>query len=97
MISGKYKISMQMPDRVEKGIVTFNEFDGKLSGTLEAGNIFSRFSGGRTDGNKFEFTGVIRKLIFKIQFTARGEVRGNTLTAVAETKHGSFSITGTRI
>lgn len=97
MISGTYEISMQIPKELETGKVTLRQSGGRLSGVLKAGDVVSSFSNGRVDGNRFEFSGIIHKLFFKIPFTARGEITGDKLTAVADTRHGTFNITGTRI
>ncbi|MDD3693297.1 MAG: hypothetical protein PHX02_05270 [Oscillospiraceae bacterium] len=98
MINGTYKISMQLPKELESGKVTFKVSGGRLSGVLRAadGDIVCSFSNGRINGNHFEFSGIIHKFIFKIRFTARGEIQGDKLTAVAYSKHGTFTITGSR-
>ncbi|MDD2417410.1 MAG: hypothetical protein PHR18_00640 [Oscillospiraceae bacterium] len=97
MIGGTYNISMKMFDEIETGTVEFIESGGKLSGTLKAGSIVSSFSDGIINGNHFEFSGIIQKFIFKIQYTARGDITQDRLTAEANTKHGVFKITGERI
>ena len=97
MISGTYEISMQLPKELETGKVTLKESGGRLNGTLNAGDVVTSFSNGRINGNRFEFSGIIHKLFFKIRFTARGEIQGDKLTAVADTRHGTFNITGKRI
>lgn len=97
MINGTYSISMQMPDGVETGKVTFTETEGRLNGTLKAGNASSSFSDGMVNGNHFEFSGIMKKLFLKIPYTAKGEVQGNILSATADTKYGIFNIKGSRI
>jgi hypothetical protein len=97
MISGNYSISLQLPDSIETGTLTLNESNGVVSGSIRSSSIKSSFQNGRSDGNKFEFSGILNKLLFKIRFTVRGEVKGDNLTAVAETKYGNFNIFGKRI
>ena len=97
MITGTYAVSLQTPMGLEKGKVTFRESGGALSGTLIVSGVGNPIQKGKADGNTFEISGTIRKAFFRISYTAKGEVNGDTLTATAYSKYGSFVISGVRI
>lgn len=95
-IDGIYQVSMRMPFGNEQGRLTLKEADGTLSGSIRSMGTVNHFAGGRTDGVHFSFQGMLRVGILKIPYSARGEVRGDTLTAAADTRYGSFSLQGKR-
>lgn len=97
MIAGAYAITMKTPRGVEKGTLTLSEKNGVLNGTIRALGHTNAFAGGRTDGERFSFAGLLRFGLFKFHYTARGRVEGDTLTAVADTSYGSFELKGERI
>lgn len=96
MIDGVYAISMETPMGMEKGTLTLIDEAGVLHGTVKTGGSASPFASGQTDGQRFSFSGILRKSIFKIAYRASGEVIGDTLTAEADTKYGKFIIRGKR-
>lgn len=97
MITGNYRVSLQTPMGMESGTVTLNESDGKLTGTLNALGSRTPITNGKADGNRFEFSGTIRKLFMQINYKATGVIEGDKLTATADTRYGKFIINGTRI
>jgi len=95
-MNGTYSITMQTPMGLEKGTITFAQDGEALSGSLNILRGSNAFSGGHIEGNAFEFSGEIKKLITKIPYTAKGTIEGDHLTAVADTKYGKLSIEGNR-
>ncbi|TCZ80837.1 hypothetical protein E0485_00645 [Paenibacillus albiflavus] len=95
-MDGTYNITMQTPMGMEKGTITFTQEGNALSGSLNIFRGSNVFSGGKVEGNEFEFSGEIKKLIAKIPYTAKGTIYGDNLTAVADTKYGKLAIKGSR-
>jgi len=95
-MDGIYNITMQTPIGMEKGTITFTQDGEALSGSLYILRGSNAFSGGKVEGNEFEFSGEIKKLIAKIPYTAKGTIDGVNLTAVADTKYGKLAIKGNR-
>lgn len=96
MITGNYAVSLKTPMGMESGILTLNQSGGELTGTLKAFGSANPIAHGKADGNRFEFSGSVRKLFMRIDYKAAGVVEGDTLTATADTKYGQFVIRGTR-
>lgn len=97
MITGNYSVSLQTPMGLEKGTLTLNEVNGKLTGTLKAMGSSTPIINGTADGNHFSFSGMVRKLFMSIDYRASGVIEDNKLTAAADTRYGKFTITGNRI
>jgi hypothetical protein len=95
-MNGTYNITMQTPVGMEKGTITFSQDGDVLSGSMNILRSSNVFSDGKVEGNTFEFSGEIKKLITKIPFTAKGMIDGDLLTAVADTKYGNLTIKGNR-
>ena len=96
-VAGEYQVAMRTPLGNEQGRLTLTDADGVLSGSIRAMGAVNHFAGGRTDGAHFSFQGILRFGFLKIPYSARGEIRGDTLTAAADTRYGSFSLQGKRI
>lgn len=97
MVTGNYAVSLKTPMGNESGTVTLNESDGKLTGALKALGSRNPITHGKVNGNRFEFSGSIRKMFMRIDYKASGVIEGDKLTATADTKYGQFAINGTRI
>jgi len=97
MNNGAFKITLSTPMGLQSGIVHFIDDNGVLSGSLRAMGNENPFANGRTNGSSFEFTGSLKTLFGKIDYTARGAVTGDTLQATAVTKFGLMQINGNRV
>jgi len=60
-----YNITIQTPMGVEKGTITFAVDGDVLSGSLNIMGEKNDFSNRKLNGNEFEFSGKIKKLIKK--------------------------------
>lgn len=70
---------------------------GALSGWLDAMGRRNPISGGKADGNRFEFSGRLRAPFGTIPYRATGTAVEDTLRAVAATPFGDFHISGNRV
>ncbi len=91
-----YQITLQTPLGQEQGLLTLQETNGALSGTIQTKGRINRFTGGRSDGKHFSFQGILSLGMIRIAYTARGTIQGDQLKAVADTRYGSFPIQGRR-
>jgi len=89
-----YNITMKTPFGMQQGRITFIIKDESLTGSLEGMGSKSNFNNGKINGNSFEFSGQIRNLIASIQYTAKGTLNNDMLSAAVNTKYGVFSVTG---
>lgn len=96
-MNGSYKISMSTPIGPKNGTITFIDNNGSLSGYIRALGTENRFKDGKANGDSFEFSGTLKILFNRFEYTARGTVTGDTLKATANTKYGVMQINGTRI
>lgn len=95
-MGGTFDVILNTPAGPKKGVLTMAERDGTLSGSIRAMGAASFFSNGRAKGNSFEFSGILNAGFFRIRYTARGTVEGDTLKAAAATDLGTFGMSGTR-
>ena len=92
-----YRVTLQTPFGTQKGIVTFVDDNGMLSGSIRTMGNTSSFRNGKINGNSFEFSGILNAGFFSIRYTTKGSIDGDTLKAVALTNSGTFRINGTRV
>lgn len=96
-IVGVWNIEVDTPVGHKTGQVTADWNDaGVLVGTLTLFGNTTPFNDGTFDGTKFSFSGKLKMSIFKIAYQASGTLRGDNVTAVAQTKFGDMPITGKR-
>ena len=96
-MKGSFKVTLSTPFGRKSGIVEFNENNGILNGSLRALGSVNPFTNGKVDGNSFEYTSSFKFGFSKVDYTAKGTVVGDELTAEASTPYGVFKISGTRI
>ena len=89
-----YSITMKTPFGIQQGKLTFKINGKSVSGTLDGMGTKSEFHNGKFDGNNFEFSGQIKKLLARIQYVAKGTLSDNILSGSVNTKYGIFSVTG---
>lgn len=92
-----YGITMKTPFGIEHGKITFIIDGESLTGTLEGMGAKSKFVNGKINGNSFEFSGEIKTLLVRIQYTAKGILNNNLLSASVNTNYGIFSVAGNLI
>jgi hypothetical protein len=96
-MNGTFKVSLSTPIGIKNGIIHFINQNGVLSGSIRAMSSENPFSGGKTNGDSFEFSGILKAGFSRFKYTATGTVAGDTLKATAHTKYGTMKITGTRV
>jgi len=96
-MNGTFSITIGTPIGSQKGVVTFVDESGKLSGSIRAMGNTNLFKNGKMVGNSFEFSGILDIGLFKFTYTAKGTIVENALKGVATTNSGSFQMSGTRI
>lgn len=89
-----YKITMQTPFGLKQGRITFLINGESLNGILEGMGYRSEFHNGKFNNNSFEFSGQIKNLIARIQYSAKGTLSNNLMSGSVNTKYGMFSVTG---
>lgn len=85
---------MKTPFGIEQGKITFIINNESLRGILEGMGSKNEFYNGKIKGNNFEFSGQIRKFIVNIQYSAKGTLNNDMLSASVNTNYGVFSVTG---
>lgn len=96
-MNGTFKVSLSTPIGTKNGILILIDQNGVLSGSIRAMGSENPFSGGKANGDSFEFSGVLKAGFSRFEYTASGTVTGDTLKATAHTKYGVLKITGTRV
>jgi hypothetical protein len=96
-MNGSFKVTLSTPFGRKSGVVEFSENNGALSGSLRALGSINPFTGGKVTGNRFEYSSSFKFGFSKVEYTARGTVDGDQLTAEATTPYGVFNISGTRV
>ena len=96
-MNSTFKVALSTPMGVQEGSLILMDEGGTLSGSIRAMGNESPFRDGKMDGNKFEFSGVLRAGFLKFRYTARGTIEGNVLKGTASTGAGTFRISGTKL
>lgn len=92
-----YSVTMQTPFGTKQGRITFIINGEHLTGVLEGMGSESKFVDGKIYENNFEFSGEIKTLLVRIQYTAKGILSDNLLSASVSTNYGIFSVSGNLI
>ena len=87
-----FKVKANTPIGVKEGIISFSINGKSLSGNIQCMGHKVNFSGGKFENDAFEFSGVVKKFIYKVPYTAKGSIKNNNLIAIADTKYGTISI-----
>ena len=96
-MNGTYRVSLKTPFGPQAGTVTLVEQNGALSGSIDALGAKNPFSGGTAQGNRFSFSGSLRTMVGRIDYTAEGVVEGDTITGTARTRFGIIRLSGRRV
>nr|WP_319487616.1 hypothetical protein [uncultured Caproiciproducens sp.] len=95
-MNATFNVTLSTPIGTKKGVVTFLDKNGVLSGSIRAMGRSNYFKNGKIIGNSFEFSGILNAGFFNFRYTAKGIIDGDTLNAIATTNSGTFQIIGTR-
>lgn len=85
---------MKTPFGIQQGRITFIINGESLTGVLEGMGAKSKFINGKIKDNNFEFSGEIKTFLARIQYSARGTLNNNMLSATVNTNYGNFSVAG---
>ena len=96
-MNASFNITIDTPIGSQKGVVTFVDENGALSGSIRAMGNTNFFKKGKIVDNSFTFSGILDVGFFKFAYTAKGTIVGNELKAVATTSSGTFQMRGTRV
>ena len=95
-MEGNYNITMRTPLGPQNGRIGLRVANGKLNGFLNILGGENPFTGGKVNGNSFEFSGAIKAAGSKFNYTVKGTVNGSVLKAEATTQFGVLQIMGNR-
>ena len=96
MLDGCYAIRLQTLLGSKPGWLVLETSDSDLHGVLILLGIDNPFTGGHSQGDEGEFSGMIRTLFGKFRYTARVCIEGDQLLAWLETTRGKMTMTGQR-
>ncbi len=96
MLDGCYTITLQTLLGSKPGWLVLETGDTDLQGVLTLLGIDNPFAGGRSQGDEGEFSGVIRTLFGKFDYSARVRIEGDRLLAWLDTTRGKMTMTGLR-
>lgn len=95
-MNSTFNITLSTPFGPQNGVLTLIDENGTLSGSIRAMGKTNSFKSGSMVDNSFKFSGMLDVGIFRFPYTAKGNIVGNVLKAVATTNSGTFQISGTR-
>ena len=95
-MNGTFDITLYTPIGPQRGFLMLTDENGALRGSIHAMGNTNYFRNGKTDGNSFEFSGILNAGFFNIRYSAKGMIDGNTLKAKVTTDSGTFQLSGTR-
>lgn len=96
-MNGTFRVTLLTPIGSKSGTINFIDDNGVLSGSIHAMGSENPFRNGISNGNSFEFSGTLKIAFNRFDYTAKGSITGDTLSATAVTKFGIMQINGTRI
>ncbi len=93
---GRWRITMDTPRGVRRGVLELKVEDGQLSGSFSDGEHHVAISDGRVRGDELNWSAKIQKpMRLSLKFTAR--VHGDRIEGAARHLLGSASFSGERI
>lgn len=95
-MSGTFNIILYTPIGPQRGILKLTDENGTLRGSIQAMGNTNYFRNGKSNGNSFEFSGILNAGFFNIRYIAKGTINGITLESKVTTDSGIFQISGTR-
>lgn len=95
-MKSSFNAVIQTPAGPQRGILTLEDKNGELNGSIRAMGSISFFRDGKTDGSSFTFSGILGTGLFRMRYSAEGTISGDRLTAAVTTVYGKFRITGTK-
>lgn len=95
-MNGTFNITLYTPFGPQSGVLMLIDENGILHGSIRAMGNSNYFRNGKSNGNSFEFSGILNAGFFNIRYSAKGTVDGDTLKAKVTTDSGIFQINGTR-
>lgn len=97
-VDGIYQITTSTPLGKVEITLTMKTNGDSLSGTAKSTKMGKAdFSGGRVNGNSFEFEAEMKSLFGKISMVNRGVVDGDSISGEVKTSMGSVTYTGVRV
>jgi hypothetical protein len=96
-VDGTYQITVKIPLKPQEGTLLLKAEGEALSGSLNNATDHLEFTGGKAQGNKFEFTLQVKGPIGMIKFVVSGTVEGGKIFALSKTPFGRVKIEGERL
>ena len=95
-IDGTYKLVTDTPMGKQESTLTMAADGGSVSGTTKSMFGESPFSGGKADGDNFEFQVSASSPMGKMELTFKGSVSGDDISGQVTTPFGPANFTGKR-
>lgn len=92
-----FKIFMRTQMGVLNGFLNLKQVNNELMGNINFNGKSYEFRNGKINGNNFEFSGIFKVFLKKINYNAIGEINNKNITININTNMGSFKIEGEKI
>ena len=92
-----FKIFMRTQMGVLNGFLNLKQVNNELMGNINFNGKSYEFRNGKINGNNFEFSGILKVFLKKINYNAIGEINNKNITININTNMGSFKIEGEKI
>lgn len=96
-MDGLYELTAKTPMGNLSGNLKIMTNGNSLTGYLDFMGKRYDFNNGTVNGNKFNFSGMIRTNFKVIRYEVQGELMNNRLNVFAKTNMGSFNLQGRKI
>lgn len=96
-MDGMYEINMNTPMGVMKGNLLLQTQGNNLNGVIEIMGMKNNITGGKIEGDKCYFSGVLKNNMMNITYNITGEFVNNLLNIYAKTSMGEFKLQAKKI
>jgi len=96
-VDGVYQVVTKTAMGAQKGTLTLKTDGDALSGSMDDAKNTNEFSGGKVNGNDFEFTVELKTPIGKMKAECKGTADGAKITGSLKTPFGPAPMEGTRV
>lgn len=96
-MSQNFKIFMRTQMGVLNGFLNLKQVNNELMGNINFNGKSYEFRNGKINGNNFEFSGMLKVFLKKINYKAIGEINNKNIIININTNMGSFKIEGEKI
>jgi hypothetical protein len=96
-VDGVYQVTTKSPMGAQKGTLTLKADGEALSGSMADAKNANEFSGGKVNGNDFQFTVELKTPMGKMKAECKGTVDGDKISGTTKTPFGPAPFEGTRV